>query len=961
MKITLILLAALLLAMTGSSACPAATLHVDDNAPNDPGPNNSAVSDPLEDGSPAHPYDSIQQAVNAAASGDTVRVAEGVYSENVTISGKSLVLAGAGPGRSFLTTTDVINKGCVTTESLLQGRISGFTIQQRTDRPEIAFNHSSLTLSNCVIRGGSTFNGLDTIGIRIRFSDMTITNCTLVENNMALYPTDSTVVLTNSIFWHDPDTLLKRIALASGTTLTVSYTNLPGGQAAISVRDSSLVWGSGNVDTDPLFADPAKGDYHLRSVGGRWDPAADGGAGAWVADAVHSPCIDAGDPASDFSGESAPNGSRVNMGAFGGSVEASKSSIGQTFTLTVQSEGIDAGQVTGFVSGSLPLRIEGIPANTQIDLIALPASDRFLSKWTNWAGKTIGMQYRLSVVMDSNKWVVAVYTPVTEFYVNDAVADGSVPAGDNRNTGLSAQGPMASINQLLLRYPSIGSECTVKVSPGTYAENIVAGSSHSGLVLQGADRASTTIVGSAYNPCLSVESWGSGMICGLAFAGGNGIRIVNSSITIMGNTIRDSQDVAGMSCNGGMLVIADNTVSGSKRTAVDIRNAEVSLIGNSVSGNLSTGIMCSNCTVLISNNVVSGNCASGASTGKGGGINCDSTDGTIIANTVSRNSYCGIYSSNCQSLEIIDNTVEANSGGGVWFAGYGPTILNNRIIGNSGTEGGGIHGDASGYKAGTAVISGNLISGNRVEASQWPVEGGGISCTFPGLISNNRIIGNQALATNAYGAGMALSAAITATNNLIVGNSAAGSATNQGGGVYCSRNSTLDGNTIAGNSAAGANGTGGGICLSGSPLVIRNCIVFGNLAARGQQIARLYANADPIISYSDIAGGKAGIYRENGSTITWGLGNIDADPLFASPANGDYHLMSRYGRRNPATSSWVIDAVTSPCIDAGDPASPYASEPQPNFGRVNMGACGNTAEASKSGWNIPGDATDDCR
>lgn len=40
--------------------------------------------------------------------------------------------------------------------------------------------------------------------------------------------------------------------------------------------------------------------------------------------------------------------------------------------------------------------------------------------------------------------------------------------------------------------------------------------------------------------------------------------------------------------------------------------------------------------------------------------------------------------------------------------------------------------------------------------------------------------------------------------------------------------------------------------------------------------------------------------------------------------------------------------MTSPCIDAGDPASVFGDERQPNGGRVNMGAYGNTVEASKS-------------
>lgn len=46
-----------------------------------------------------------------------------------------------------------------------------------------------------------------------------------------------------------------------------------------------------------------------------------------------------------------------------------------------------------------------------------------------------------------------------------------------------------------------------------------------------------------------------------------------------------------------------------------------------------------------------------------------------------------------------------------------------------------------------------------------------------------------------------------------------------------------------------------------------------------------------------------------------------------------------------------MDDVTSPCIDAGDPNSPVGDEPMPNGGRVNMGAYGGTAEASKSPYD----------
>jgi hypothetical protein len=52
---------------------------------------------------------------------------------------------------------------------------------------------------------------------------------------------------------------------------------------------------------------------------------------------------------------------------------------------------------------------------------------------------------------------------------------------------------------------------------------------------------------------------------------------------------------------------------------------------------------------------------------------------------------------------------------------------------------------------------------------------------------------------------------------------------------------------------------------------------------------------------------------------------------------------------------WVLDDVSSPCLDAGDPALEPVSERMPNGGRVNQGAYGNTTQASMSEWAIAGD------
>ncbi|MCK4292224.1 MAG: right-handed parallel beta-helix repeat-containing protein [Planctomycetes bacterium] len=79
--------------------------------------------------------------------------------------------------------------------------------------------------------------------------------------------------------------------------------------------------GLGNISPNPLFADRNNGDYHLKSQAGRWDPNNE----SWVQDDATSPCIDRGDRNSDWTGELWPHGKRINMGAYGGTAEASMS------------------------------------------------------------------------------------------------------------------------------------------------------------------------------------------------------------------------------------------------------------------------------------------------------------------------------------------------------------------------------------------------------------------------------------------------------------------------------------------------------------------------------------------------------------------------------------------------------------------------------------------------------------
>ena len=79
-----------------------------------------------------------------------------------------------------------------------------------------------------------------------------------------------------------------------------------------------------SLSVDPLFADAGGEDYHLRSTGGHWNPATQ----SFVTDTSSSLCIDAGAPYDSFAQEASPNGARINMGADGGTAQASRTPIG---------------------------------------------------------------------------------------------------------------------------------------------------------------------------------------------------------------------------------------------------------------------------------------------------------------------------------------------------------------------------------------------------------------------------------------------------------------------------------------------------------------------------------------------------------------------------------------------------------------------------------------------------------
>ena len=333
----------------------------------------TAPNGPIKNINTGKRYDYIRHAISEADPNDQIVVEPGIYSENINFRGKHLILSSADPNDPDIVAATVINGHGNEAVTFSSGEsadcvLIGFTITDANNG--IYCSDASPTIVNCSITGNSgagikssnssnptilncginnnAGSGIEmwkqTKGRYIFYNYATITNCviaengqhgiaggiptitncTIIANNLCGISSFEPIVINSIVYYNNINYDVVQI---ESNLATVTYTNVQGD------------WpGEGNIDAEPCFVETGfwdlngtledvnddfwvQGDYHLCSQAGRWDP----NSQTWVLDVVTSPCIDAGNPDSDWTAELLPNGGRINMGAYGDTPKASMS------------------------------------------------------------------------------------------------------------------------------------------------------------------------------------------------------------------------------------------------------------------------------------------------------------------------------------------------------------------------------------------------------------------------------------------------------------------------------------------------------------------------------------------------------------------------------------------------------------------------------------------------------------
>jgi len=235
------------------------------------------------------PATSLRAALAGAQPGDVIVLGAGTFRLTDTLRvGAGVSLQGAGAGQTTLDASGLATG--VSFDSSVSGHASGLdglTIHGAETCVQVSDGTTGVRLNHAIVRDCGT----DGIAVRAN-GDADVVNATIVGNPTAVHVAGA-AHLRNSILTGNG----AAAAADPGGALASSYNDLFGNQT----NYVGTAAGAGDLSSAVTFADLATRDLRLTSF---------------------QPTTDRGDPSDPVGAEPAPNGGRINLGAFGGTTEA---------------------------------------------------------------------------------------------------------------------------------------------------------------------------------------------------------------------------------------------------------------------------------------------------------------------------------------------------------------------------------------------------------------------------------------------------------------------------------------------------------------------------------------------------------------------------------------------------------------------------------------------------------------
>ena len=746
-----------------------------------------------------------------------------------------------------------------------------------------------------------------------------------------------------------------------------------------------------SIGQDPLFVGPAgldgtigyssatsdgrDDDFHLRSNygsfhGGMLAPVIDKTTGlpgilspTEVKDAGQSPAIDRGDAQTPVGNEPAANGGYVNLGAYGGTAQASKSpaqyvvvlspdggelsAVGRKFDIRWRSQdNLGTVAIELYRSGiaSPILTIGSAIPNTGLyswTIGSLAEADNYLIKITR------------GTVSDTSNGTFSIRSAITVYYVNDGKfesGDWTTAPGNDANNGISPSTPKASIRAILQAY-DLGVGDIVRVDSGDYSvsSNILITGDDSGVKIEGyhnslyPNRVALLNRNNTSTDSYVFDVQGASDVT-MAYLTVTGARVgiyasdasKSSRLTIQNCSFAANSDEAiFVGDSNDHAVIQDNQLQG--------------LYTGAGSPPGDTGIEFSGAEGIIQRNRVHHY--------GGRGIVVSGIHDTVSSNECYSNGSDGIYYYNSSDIpfsqySLIQNNQTHNNGDDGIDAGGAVRIDGNTVYLQSNKSASGIdvwnHAWASGN-----IIYDNYVGLNAAGTSDARIEGNriyhntlaGITDSGDAVLHGNLVYGNGigiVIRTGAYG---------TIENNLIYDNATQAVKVEGHSNAYIKV-------VFSGNVLQQAAGTVVQLVSIIESVELRNNILW----AAGGVAMSVDALSEPSLAsdynlYYLTNNAKLSAW-EGKDVIQWSqwafeLGfdfhGLVGDPKFIDPDGADN--VFGYDEANKTDCGGDDNfrlASGSPAIDRGNPVDYYLAEPGGGGGRIDIGAYGNTANAAVS-------------